>query len=236
MPLPEPEIDTRWWSALDALSKFRDEFYANSSAIHFLSAAIKHANSENELLYDKHEYLASLVPKKYKTPEIYLRSQLFITYISSFELFLQEILIIVLRKHPKKMGSHQIKVIDLITIDDQEDLLFKVAEDIVTKISYQKPMDYLNDICDYLSFPKTDILDDWYIFVEAKARRDIGVHSGWICNDTYLRKVHEAKIKNDFKVGDLLIPEYYPYTHNVNEATLRIADYIYNHVREKFKV
>ena len=47
---------------------------------------------------------------------------------------------------------------------------------------------------------------DWNIFIEAKARRDVGVHNNWICNETYIRKVKESGAKVEYIAGQNILP------------------------------
>lgn len=48
----------------------------------------------------------------------------------------------------------------------------------------------------------------WPIYIEMKARRDLGVHNGWIKNRVYEKKVSEVN-HNFIKKGFLTISEDY---------------------------
>ncbi len=82
---------------------------------------------------------------------------------------------------------------------------------------YKKPMDYLSDMCQLISISEDKLKSHWPIFVEAKARRDLGMHADWRCNDIYLGKLRKANIKPKLHLGDSAVPdtsEYLPWILN----------------------
>ena len=98
---------------------------------------------------------------------------------------------------------------------------------------YEKPLDYLNRIASLLSIDQKQLEHLWPIFIEAKARRDVGVHNGWICNAIYLRKTKEAGIKATSKLGDSLLPCDDEYINSVASALDKLADLIADQVSSK---
>jgi len=90
---------------------------------------------------------------------------------------------------------------------------------------YKKPMEYLESICEVLSIEKNTITKEWPNYIEAKSRRDLGVHNGWVCNSTYLRKVHEAKIETEAKEGDSMLPTYDGY---VKELLTSLSNIVFS--------
>lgn len=236
MTLPDPAIDPRWWSAIDVHSKFHDEHIAFSIACRFVSASAKSARLGNELLAEDFADFSDKVQPRYRSPEDYLIAQLFVGHISSFELFLQELTTVVVRKHPHKIGTYQLKLRDVLEAADQEELVFRAAEDVIRKFSYKKPSEYLHDVCEILSVDPRMIEEDWKMFIEAKARRDLGAHAGWICNDTYLRKLAEGKINSELSVGALAAPSDYKYLRTVSDALYRIANALYRQTTDKHGV
>ncbi len=236
MTLPDPAIDPRWWSAIDVHGKFHDEYIAFSIACRFVREAVKAARLGHEPLAEELADFSEKVQPRYRSPEDYLIAQLFVGHISSFELFLQELNTVVVRKYPQKIGTYQLKLSDVLAVQDQEELVFRAAEDVIRKFSYKKPSEYLHDVCEILSVDPRIIQDDWKVFIEAKARRDLGVHAGWICNDTYLRKLAEGKVSSSLSVGDLADPTDYEYLHTVSDALYRIVNALYRESREKHGV
>lgn len=216
--------------------KFHDEHIAFSVACRFVSASAKSARLGNELLAEEFAYFSDKVRPRYRSPEDYLIAHLFVGHISSFELFLQELITVVVRKHPQKIGTYQLRLSDVLRAADQEELVFRVAEDVIRKFSYKKPSEYLHDVCEILSADPRLVEDDWKVFIEAKARRDLGVHAGWICNDTYLRKLAEGKVACELLVGDLAAPTDYKYLQVVFDALYRVSNALYAQVREKYRV
>jgi hypothetical protein len=232
MKYSDPAIDSRWWSAIDVHGKFHDEHIAFSIACRFVHASAKSARLGNALLVEEFSDFADKIRPRYRSPEDYLVAQLFVGHISSFELFLQELATVVVRKYPHKIGTYQLRLNDVLEAGDLEELVFRAAEDVIRKFSYKKPSDYLHDVCEILSADRRMVEDDWKIFIEAKARRDLGVHAGWICNDTYLRKLAEGKLSTMLSVGDLATPTDYKYLQMVSDALYRIANAFYSQSRE----
>ena len=236
MSLPDPAIDPRRWMAIDVHGRFHDEHIAFGVACRFASAAAKSARLGNELLAEEFADFSEKVQPRYQSPENYLIAHLFIGHISSFELFLQDLTTVVLRKFPKKIGSHTLKLSEVLEYDEIDDIVFRAAEEVLYKISYKKPLEYLKDICELLSFDSAKIETDWSIFVEAKARRDLGVHAGWICNDTYVRKLAESRLSSSLRPGDLAIPTDYAYLRNVTNSLYRMAGLLYRNTTDRLGV
>jgi hypothetical protein len=236
MTLPDPAIDPRRWMATDVHSRFHDEHIAFGVSCRFAAAAAKAARLGNELLIEEFaDFRAKVVPR-YPSPEDYLIAHLFVGHISAFELFLQDLAMVVLRKYPQKIASQPLKLGEVLQLDDIEDVVFKVAEDVVRKFSYKKPQEYLADICEILSYDSRAVEGDWQVFVEAKARRDLGVHAGWICNETYLRKLSESKIASTLKTGELALPSDWDYRNRVAESLYRMAGELYRNASERLRV
>jgi len=125
----------------------------------------------------------------------YLRSNTFFSVVSALELFLQELVQSVIAEYPKKVGITQFTLSDILDAASPDELLIKAGDLYLNKVMYKKPVEYLRDITDLLSVDRTALADVWPIFVEAKARRDVGIHNEWICNGTYVRKVQEVGIE-----------------------------------------
>lgn len=160
----------------------------------------------------------------------YLCAHLFIAYISNFETFLENIATYVVRKHPKKLGYIQFKLADVIDASDQNSLVDRAIEEHLNRIMYKRPLEYLHEFCSLISIDRSTINSDWALFVEAKARRDLGVHAAWRCNSIYLRKVEEASVESNLSLGASAIPDTEDYLDSVVEALLRLAENIMQQV------
>lgn len=236
MTLSDPAVDPKWWSAIDVHGRFHDEHIAFGVACRFANAAAKSARLGNELLAEEFADFSEKVRNRYLYPENYIIAHLFVGQISSFELFLQDLLTVVLRKFPKKIGSHTLKLSEVLELEDIDELVVRAAEEAIYKLAYKKPFDYLKEVCELLSFDSRLIEKDWRVFVEAKARRDLGVHAGWVCNDTYLRKVAEAQLTTVLRSGDVALPTDYAYLREVADALYRMAGLVYQSTSEKLGV
>lgn len=133
--------------------------------------------------------MSSLVPEHYLTGRSnqdtkykvvsFVDSQSLILIISEAESFFQEALIEVICLHPEKINA-------LGTIESEIRLIAKKYTD---KLFRKSPTEYKKELLTLLSADE-NILDDlWPQFVEAKARRDLGVHNRWATNEAYRRKI-----------------------------------------------
>lgn len=154
-------------------------------------------------------------------------SVFFVDVVSEIEIYLSTLIQIVIIQHPKKLGSANFSLKDIIDSESVEELVARAADEYINKLVYKKPMEYLDSICETLSLNKQDIDKLWLHFIEAKARRDLGVHNSWICNSTYLRKLKEADINTNAVEGDLMTPTNMEYldemTDKLGELVGRIA-------------
>jgi hypothetical protein len=98
---------------------------------------------------------------------------------------------------------------------------------------YEKPNQYLNKICDLLSIDSEELKEHWPTYIEAKARRDLGVHNSWLCNSVYMRKISEAGLDNKYKEGEELFPSDREYCKNVVLSIFTISNIIMRLVLEK---
>jgi hypothetical protein len=157
--------------------------------------------------------------------EEYYLSILFLDLVSEMEIYFSSLIKAVISKYPKKLGSTKFSLAEVIDTTTIDDLITKAADEYVNNIMYKKPMEYLDSMVDVLSVEKNGIIEDWKVFVEAKARRDLGVHNSWICNLTYLRKTKEVGWDTDAKVGDSMIPLYDDYVDNLLDRFKEISLY-----------
>lgn len=236
MDFPDPYNNPKYYSTIDVHGKFHDEHIAFSQARVYISDAGTLARKGIEPLAQTHSDFSGTLQSRGLTPEIYIVAQLFIAHISAFELFLQEMITVVVRRYPQKIGSFQLRLSEMLEASDTEELIFRAADETLHKLTYKKPSEYLKDVCDLLSVEISTISSEWPVFIEAKARRDLGVHNGWICNHTYLRKLSESQIATDLKIGELSIPRDFRYLNTVSDSLYKIAKLLYGEVSKKLKV
>jgi hypothetical protein len=181
------------------------------------------ARKDNEELKKRFDRFSEISAPTYDDLYEYLCAHLFIAYISSFEIFLQNICTFVVRKHPKKLGAIQFKLSDILDTGNPDQLVERAIEEFLNRMMYKRPMEYLVDLCDLLSIEKASLIDNWKTFVEAKARRDLGVHAGWKCNETYIRKVEESGDSPLLKVGESAVPDTEAYIDDVASKLDQLA-------------
>lgn len=115
-----------------------------------------------------------------------------IATISEVEAYFQDLVVAVLLKHPEKIGKASFELKSLLELGSIEELKVLAAERFSTEMLFKKPNDYKKDLISVLSVSEEIFKTSWPVFVEAKARRDIGVHNGWLVNDIYRAKVREV--------------------------------------------
>lgn len=140
--------------------------------------------------------------------ETYFASQLAINLISEVEHYFANVLTAVLRMYPGKMGSSTFKLTDILAASSTDELVERAAEQYLNKLMYEKPQDYVKSLASTLSIDPSCLEGYWSEFVEAKARRDLGVHNNWVVNETYLRKTREAGCQNQPSLGEHIIPNF----------------------------
>ena len=137
--------------SMDAHSKFHDEHIAFSMASSYLySASFLAAKGIEPFSQDHAEFTERIAPR-YKNPREYFMARLFISHISAFELFLQELVTAVIAKYPHKVGGVEFRLSEILQTDDPEELIQKATEEVLNKIMCKKPLEYLGDIADILS-------------------------------------------------------------------------------------
>jgi hypothetical protein len=148
----------------------------------------------------------------------YFTSILFLDFISSTEIFLIEIAQAVILKNPKKLGDTKFSLSEILDSLSKEDLISKASSMYMNKMMYKKPKEYLNDLCQTLSIDKQPLVPLWNNYVEAKARRDLGVHNNWKCNETYIRKITEIGINKTPQIGEDMQPDKADYSRETTKA------------------
>ena len=140
-------------------------------------------------------------------PNQYFCGLMLFSLVAEVEFYLAEIVQAIIAAHPKKIGSMQVKLADLIDRPTSE-LVEIAASKFLNDLMFKKPTEYLTGICDISGIDRDPLTPSWLAFVEAKARRDLGIHNSWIVNETYLRKLKEAGISTSLKVGESACPDH----------------------------
>jgi hypothetical protein len=208
-----------------ALNVLRNHFQVYLQAIIFVLRAGLIAPTEDRL-HQTYNTLGEYTRRMGMNQEDYFHGNLFYTQISGLENFFQTVLSVVVKTYPQKIGSTQFTLSQIAEVGSIDTLTELAAEAFLNRLMYKKPFDYMNELCETLSVNKAKILPLWPLFIEAKARRDIGIHNNWICNDTYLRKVREAGLVSHHRAGDLLVPTTDDYRNSATNAMMSIADTI----------
>jgi hypothetical protein len=152
------------------------------------------------------------------------RGVLFINLISNVELFFSLLVKAAIVKNPQKVWGTKIELKEIIEGANTDELIERCAEETINRLLYEKPDDYLIKLCEILSIDESEILECWPNYVEAKARRDLGVHNDWVCNEIYLRKT--AYVYEDIttpQVGDKLNPSKKEYCGSVTDNISEMA-------------
>jgi hypothetical protein len=184
----------------------------------------------SELLPDHYKKHEDLYPSRYKVIS-YIDSQSLISMISEFEDFIQECLVEILIRHPKKITKIKIDIENIVDFNSIEEIIRYSALRLVNEEFYKNPNDYLKTIYDIMSAPKNLLNDLWPYYIETKARRDIGIHNAWKINDIYLYKISMAGITppdSDYLSID------YKYLLERKDILIKIMKRIIDHCNRKF--
>lgn len=98
---------------------------------------------------------------------------------------------------------------------------------------YEKPLDYLTKVSSLLSIDEISLKPLWQTFIEAKARRDLGLHNGWKYNETYLRKISDAGLTAKFIQGESTLPKVREYITPVGSALSELAELLHKEISAK---
>jgi len=189
------------------LKKFQDQHHIFTSAHKYLEQATQLLSGGTEADLALYSDFSQKVVPTYRDPQHFFLAQIFITFIAAFELFLQEAAVQVITKYPNKVGKVDFSLAFILEVNDSSELVRRAIEKVLNNLAYERPASYLESYCQLLSLNPGDYRDYWPQFVEAKARRDLGVHNGWICNEVFLRKLQEVNRPTTLTVGDSAIPE-----------------------------
>lgn len=142
----------------------------------------------------------SVIPstKKYKRDELINRyvylgeNQLPINFIyqlvTILETTLGDLLRIVLKKFPNKIGSKRtIKSSIVLSATSIDEIHEKTIDSVLNEMAYKSPKDYA---ADFQSLASVNLLEcpAFHKYIETKATRDIYIHNNGIANEIYVSK------------------------------------------------
>lgn len=207
-------------------------------ALEAFKLAHESPNSELGLLFKEmsaklpEHYLAG---RKVNLPEYkvvsFVDSQSLISMISEAEAFLQECLVEVICRHPAKIGKETMELKKLAELGTVEAAVRFAAMKYVHEVMYGKPNDYKKEIAKTFSMSEQFLDDLWPIYVEAKARRDLGVHNSWKVNDIYRGKIKEVGLA-DTGLEELSVDV--NYFLKVRETVIALMERVRKHCETKF--
>ena len=177
--------------------------------------------------------LHRLVAPVYGNTSDYYVARIFVSLIGAFEVFLTDTVLLVLRQHPKKIGGSTFRLSEILDAESVDALVARAAEETVNALMYEKPLNYLRKLCDLVSIEQAGLEKDWLVYIEAKARRDLGVHSAWKCNQVYLRKLSEARIASLRREGETVLPNEKGYFESIVNTLESLAAAITQSVGRK---
>lgn len=208
-----------------AFLKQTNAFLSGTLYLMRVEALARTATGEVKEYRDK---LTKNIAPIFGSPFEYFSAQLFIAYISAFELHIQDVLGVVLKAHPKKIGKTTLKLSEIVEIGDIDTVVERSIGGYLNEMMYKKPGEYLEDLCEKLSISSVALKANWLIFCEAKARRDLGIHAGWKCNERYLNKLTELGITSQLKVGQYVNPVDHTYLMALCDALDSLSEEICN--------
>lgn len=157
---------------------------------------------------------------------------LLISLVSEIEVFLADTVNALIRFHPEKIGSATFSLSRILE-STTDDLIAFAAEAHIRDLLYERPSTYFDKMANLIGVRSRYLKPYWPTYVEAKARRDLGVHNSWLVNETYLRKATEAGIEPQCQVGALLVPDD-KYFSDVHDALTALVNTIYNELKKKY--
>lgn len=159
-------------------------------------------------------------------------SHYFVSLVSEFEGFLAEILEVVIKRYPSKIGSATLRISEISHCETVDEAIEIAVGKYLNELSYKRPKEYIASLRELLSIedsPEMNVL--WTQFVEQKARRDLGVHNGWKNNEIYKRKVSEmGGVPSD---QEFLAPDN-EYFVNAADTIHQLMTGLYDHCSSKF--
>lgn len=192
-----------------ALAKAKLQYTHKIGAIAATGAIVLQAESLTDASGLKQTFtqlVGFLSPYKLSVHHYFAGSMLF-NLINEIELYFTDSIKAILIAYPKKLGAAQFKLSEIME-KPQDEIVLMAAEKHLNNLMYKKPNEYLSELCEIMSINAELVKPIWPVFVEAKARRDLGIHNNWVVNDTYLRKLTDAGIAATASKGSMICPDH----------------------------
>jgi hypothetical protein len=151
--------------------------------------------------------------------------------ISEVEAFFQDLIVAILIKYPEKIRKSTIDLKSLLELNSIDDVKRVAAERFTSEMMFKRPSEYKRDIASVISLGDGLLNDGWSVFIEAKVRRDLGVHNGWVVNDGYRAKIKEVGVSPP--VGRELSVDH-PYLDRVRTNCIGLMTILSRHCSDKF--
>jgi len=189
-------------ACLAAYGRVLDEGKAFQAASLYLLKLEVGALRDGGTLKEAHDQFVGHLQPHYPSPTRYFTERSFIALVAAFELYLQDLITYIVLVNPKKVGSVDFKLSEILDASSQVELVRRSIDATLNKLMYKKPMEYLSEAASLLSIDEVPLKEKWPVFVEAKARRDLGVHNGWRCNASTLGRLLRLVLAQLFRKGN----------------------------------
>ncbi|WP_198004211.1 hypothetical protein [Thioalkalivibrio sp. ALgr1] len=150
--------------------------------------------------------------------------------ITEVESYLVDVTKHLLQCYPKKIGHMEFALRDIID-KPKEEMVLMAAEEHLHGLMYGRPMEYLDKLTELMSIEAEPVKTHWAAFIEAKARRDLGVHNNWKINSIYRRKVQEAGLAVSEPESGFLWPD-----HNYLRGTMGECDKLVESIADQLEL
>ena len=187
---------------------------------------------------------SDLLPEQYKTKPLaeeyrgykvvsFIDSMCFIGIISQFEDFLYQIMVAVLCATPKKINQAEIKIEHLLRYSSIESVVKSVAQRKVKEIMNNGAEIIQKELSKIISinWSDEDKKELWPVYVEAKARRNLGVHNNWVVDEKYQQLTQNLNFP---KIENAALSVEVSYLLSTQEVICKIMDKIRQHCIQKF--
>lgn len=222
-------------TCLDAFQRLLDECLRFKASELYLAKVQFSACQDGGLAKEAYDQFVEHLKPNYASPQEYFVERSFIMLVASFELFLQELLQVIVTAYPKKVGQIEFKLSEIIDAGSPDELVRQAIDTTLNQLMYKKPNEYLTAVANLLSIDADALRGEWLIFAEAKARRDLAVHNGCKCNAIYLRKIKEAGLVSQYKLGERVFPPAPGYLDQVCKTLSNLANVLMDTVIAKHK-
>lgn len=144
--------------------------------------------------------------------------------VTIMETVLGDLLRIVIKKFPNKIGSKRsIKSSVILTASTIEEIHIKTIDSVLNEIAYKSPKEFASEIQQFMSINLLEC-PAYHKYMEIKATRDIYIHNKGNANEMYLSKAgSHARVK-----AEEVLPIDSIYFLESFEACLQITEWLEN--------